>query len=105
MSGNPIYNAIRETIHAYLPDSQVLLFGSRARGTEDKYSDYDLMVITPNPLTQKERLNWSSKIDRAIVHTIHIPIDLLIFSKDEIIAKRDLPVHIVRTVMREGIAL
>jgi predicted nucleotidyltransferase len=105
MNANPVYNAIRETIHTYLPDSQVLLFGSRARGTEDKYSDYDLMVVTPNPLTQKEKLSWSSQLNKAIVDAVHIPIDLLIFSKDEVIAKRELPNHIVRIVMREGIAL
>ena len=99
------YDTIKKTIRSFLPDSRILLFGSRARGNSDIHSDYDLLVITPNILTQKEKLSWSSQIDRAIVKAIHAPVDLLLYSEEEILQKQQLPGHIIRSAMREGIAL
>ncbi len=105
MSSEAILDAIKKTVHAYLPDARILLFGSHAPGDYDKHSDYDLLVITPNVLTQKEKLNWSSQLRKNIVKAIHAPIDLLMFSEEEINEKKVLPGHIVKTAMREGITL
>ena len=35
----------------HLPQARVLAFGSRASGTPRKYSDLDLAIIQPEPLT------------------------------------------------------
>jgi len=100
-----VYDTIRNTVQAYLPDARVLLFGSRARGDYDRHSDYDLLVVTKQELTQKEKLSWSSKMHRAIVKAIHAPIDLLLYTEEEISKKQELPGHIIRTAIREGVAL
>jgi|SRR5579872_1405799 len=105
MRGKVIYDTIKKTIHAYLPDSRILLFGSHARGNFDSHSDYDLLIITPKLLTPKEKLNWSSTLHKDIVKAIHAPVDLLLYSEDEILEKKELPGHIVRTAIREGVAL
>lgn len=105
MNNNIIYETIKRTVLSYLPDSRILLFGSRARGNSDIHADYDLLVITPNALTQKEKISCSSQIDRAIVKAIRAPIDLLLYSEKEILEKQQLPGHIVRAAMREGVAL
>src|SRR5437762_2773864 len=105
MSSEMIYDIIKKTILSYLPDSRILLFGSHARGSNDRHSDYDLLVITPNMLTQREKLNWSSQMDKAIVKAIRAPVDLLLYSEDEVLEKQQLPGHIVRSAVREGIAL
>lgn len=105
MNSETVYDIIKRTVLSYLPDCRILLFSSHARGDNDKHSDYDLLVITPNILTQREKLSWSSQLDRAIVKAIHAPIDLLMYSEDEINEKRSLPGHIVRTAIREGITL
>jgi len=88
-----------------LPGSRVLLFGSRARGDHDCFSDYDLLVITPQTITPKEKIYWSTRLDRAIVENVNIPIDLLLNSEEEVRQKQELPGHIIRSVMREGIVL
>ena len=100
-----IYETIHNTVLSFLPDARILLFGSRAKGNNDKHSDYDLLVITPNALTDKERINWSTQLDHAIVKAIHAPIDLLLYSEEEVSRKQELPGHIVRTALREGIAI
>lgn len=38
-------NAIRQVV----PDADVILYGSRARGNADEYSDYDILVLTDGP--------------------------------------------------------
>ena len=105
MGSDVTYDTIQKTIRSLLPDSRILLFGSRAMGDHDSHSDYDLLLITATLLSEKEKLNWSSRIDRAIVKAIHAPINLLLYSEDEIAGKKELPGHIVRTAIREGIAL
>jgi len=105
MDSQAIYKTIRETVLANLPGSRVLLFGSRARGDGDRFSDYDLLIITPQTFAPREKIKLSTLLDHAIVNAIKAPIDLLINSEEEVLEKQDLPGHIVRTAIREGIIL
>lgn len=105
MDSQAIYKAIRETVLANLPGARVLLFGSRARGDHDRLSDYDLLVITPQTITPKEKIRWNTRLNHAIVDTLRIPVDILINSEEEISEKQQLPGHIVRTAIREGLCL
>jgi predicted nucleotidyltransferase len=105
MDSQAIYTTIRETVQLNLPGSRVLLFGSRARGDYDRFSDYDLMVITQHTLAPREKIRWSTLLNHAIVDALEIPVDILINSEEEVIEKQELLGHIVRTAVREGIAL
>lgn len=100
-----IYNMIRTIVEGCLPGARVLLFGSRARGDNGPQSDYDLMIITPATLTQKDKLSWSSVIRKSIAKSFQVPVDLLLYSEQEILQNQDLPGHIVRSAIKEGIAL
>jgi len=92
-------------VQACLPGSRILLFGSRARGDNDLHSDYDLLIITANILTRTEKLNYSGQLHKAIVRAIHAPADVLLYSEEEIAKKKQLPGHIVRSALREGVVL
>jgi predicted nucleotidyltransferase len=105
MDGAAIYRKIKETVQSCLPGSRVLLFGSRARGEQDSHSDYDLLIVTPKTLSPQDKIEWSTRLDRAIVKAIRAPVDLLLNSEEEILQKQKLPGHIIRSVMREGIVL
>jgi len=105
MNSAAVYKTIRHTVEFYLPGSRVLLFGSRARGEQDRNSDYDLLVITPTTFTPQEKIQWSTRLDQAIVKAICAPVDLLLNSDEEILQKQELPGHIIRSVMREGVML
>ncbi len=89
-------------VNAVLPDSRVCLFGSQANGQANENSDYDLLIITPDLFTPKEKLSTSSNLRKAIIKAIHAPVDLLLYSEAEIKEKQELPGHIVRSAMREG---
>ena len=45
-------NRIRTTILGKIPDAQIFVFGSRARGAANKDSDWDILILLPN-----ERIN------------------------------------------------
>ena len=96
---------IRQTVQTYLPGSRILLFGSRARGDQNNYSDYDLLIITSETLSAQEKIQCSTKIDHAIVKAIRIPVDILLNSQEEIEQKVKLPGHIIRSALKEGVTL
>ena len=100
-----INKAIRQIVEFNLPGSRVLLFGSHARGDHDRFSDYDLLIITPHTFTPKEKIRWSTLLNHAIVKALKIPVDLLINSEEEVNEKRGLPGHVVRTALKEGVSL
>jgi predicted nucleotidyltransferase len=105
VDSSAIYKTIRETVQSNLPGASIVLFGSRARGEADRFSDYDLLIITPQTFTPKEKIRLSTLLNHAIFKALKIPVDLLINSEEEVREKQDLPGHLVRTAMREGIAL
>jgi predicted nucleotidyltransferase len=105
MNRAAIYAKIKETVQSCLPGSRVLLFGSQARGEQNSYSDCDLLIVTPKTLSPQDKIEWSTRLDHAIVNAICAPVDLLLNSEEEILQKQKLPGHIIRSVMREGIAL
>ncbi len=105
MTLQDIFDIIKKTVLSILPDARVLLFGSHARGDYDSDSDYDLLVITSGNLSRNDKLHYSGNLHKAIVKAIHAPVDLLLYSEDEITTKRELPGHIVRAAVREGISL
>jgi predicted nucleotidyltransferase len=39
----------KQAIRQVVPDADVILYGSRARGDADEYSDYDILVLTNGP--------------------------------------------------------
>ena len=88
-----------------MPDVRVLLFGSMARGDSNEDSDYDVLVIIPNTLPLREKITWRTKLNNALVHALKAPVDVLLNSEEEIKKKIQLPSHIVRWAVKEGIEL
>ena len=92
-------------MHDCLPGARILLFGSRARGDGDRYSDYDLIIITPETFTPLGKIKLSTHIDKAIVNTIKIPADLQINSEEEVNQKQEISGHIIRVAVKERLEL
>jgi predicted nucleotidyltransferase len=45
-----ILASIKSKVHLVSPDAKVLLFGSRAYGNPTSESDWDILILTPNPV-------------------------------------------------------
>jgi uncharacterized protein len=92
-----ITNAICEASKPRL----VILFGSQARGTADKHSDIDLLIIGDRPSEKWSRRHEIGKIRRSLP-PINIPVDVLFFTTDEARTWRNTTNHIIRDAFLEG---
>ncbi len=98
------YKIIKESVNELLPDSSILLFGSRARHDNTEESDFDLMIITNNDHDPGELRYYKALIRKKLAQK-RIPADIIIQSKAEVERKKKITGHIVRQVLRESIKL
>ncbi|UXD21799.1 DNA polymerase [Ignicoccus pacificus DSM 13166] len=53
---------IAEILKEIIPDAEIYLVGSVARGDYDAWSDVDILIVTPRELTRKERIEIRAKL-------------------------------------------
>jgi uncharacterized protein len=82
--------------------SQVLLFGSYARGEAGPSSDLDLLIVERGPLGQGKTRRSEIKHLRRALWDFRVPIDILIYTEDEVAAWRDSVNHVIARSLREG---
>ena len=100
-----IHHTIKSMVNSFLPNAQVLLFGSRARGESTIDSDYDLLVITRETYAPRVKMNWEIKIRKALVNELNLPFDVIIQSEKEVSQKKNLSGHIVYYAMKEAVEI
>ncbi len=93
---------IKASVNELLPESIILLFGSRARRDHSNESDFDLMIITSESHNNKE-IRLIKSILRKKLAINKIPADIFIQSKAEADINKEINGHIVRQVFKEGI--
>jgi predicted nucleotidyltransferase len=81
---------------------QVWLFGSRARGQAGPDSDVDLLVVEREPFGPG-RSRWK-ELTRlwSAVTPFRAPVDLLLYSQDEVARYRTWMNHVVAAALRDG---
>jgi predicted nucleotidyltransferase len=105
MTQQEIHKKIRDTVDSHLPGSRLFLFGSRARGDYQRGSDYDLLIITPNHYTDNEKMDWLTLVAKSLIASIKAPFDVFMNDENEVIENQLLPGHIIRSALKEGIAI
>ena len=72
---NRAEQAIKSGAYKFMPDAQLILFGSRARGDAHKRSDFDL-AFKPQPgFTDKQYLEFEEYLEQS--SDLIYPIDLI----------------------------
>jgi predicted nucleotidyltransferase len=88
----------RRLAEAVPPGSEIVLFGSRARGNAADDSDYDVLVIEPeveHPMEESVRL-------RRRLNGLDCPIDVLVFSAERAESRARVRGTVVERARREG---
>lgn len=98
------FSIIKDTARKILPDCRILLFGSRARKDHTTDSDYDFLVITKETIDIRTKRVLKSMMRKELAR-YKIPADILIQSENEINLKKEITGHILKRVLKEGIAL
>jgi len=78
---NSLIQAAR-VLKSELPVSKVILFGSKARGRDDVYSDLDILVITSCPATTQVRGVVSDKLAEINLENDVFLSSVVVFEKD-----------------------
>lgn len=87
--------AVRRIVEAAHP-AKVILFGSRARGDEDKGSDLDLMVIeNREPDTYDEMVRLRKAVGS-------VGVDILVYSQAEFERRSQVPGTVLYWARKEG---
>ena len=83
---------------------KLILFGSRARGDFSEGSDYDILIIVQKSLGIKEKMRLSARLRRELAKK-GIDADIIVKSNDEIDYYKDKIGSVVRSALKEGVAL
>ncbi|MBF0317194.1 MAG: nucleotidyltransferase domain-containing protein [Nitrospirae bacterium] len=90
-----IVKSIVETVHPL----KVILFGSYARGQANP--DLDFLVVEQEPFNVRSRMKRLGNIYRGLPPYL-IPIDVVLYSKDEFDKWKDGINHVIARAYREG---
>ena len=92
-----IDRAVRILVDAAKP-SRIMIFGSYARGDAREDSDLDLLVIEPRV---EDRAREMVRLRRAL-RPLRIPVEILVYSADEVARWGDQPGSALYWALREG---
>ena len=102
---DPRIAAVASGIAAAIPEAQVRLFGSRAKGTARLDSDVDLLITVPDPwLKTHDRMRVLGDLWRQ--YSSHrLPLDLLLYSQSEVSQRQHYRGAVTTRAYEEGILL
>ena len=95
---------IREIVSKYVYPVEVRLFGSRATGSAEPDSDFDLLVVVPDGPSRDELLTQSSRCRRELARH-GIDADVLIRTESTVDDFRDKPGSVIRSALIEGVEI
>ncbi|MBP6735760.1 MAG: nucleotidyltransferase domain-containing protein [Chromatiaceae bacterium] len=95
---------INATVGAVAPE-QIVLFGSRARGDNGPDSDLDLLVVARDSFTPEHTRQGDLRRIRQAIRPFRLPVDVLLYSHDEIDTWRQSPNHVIGRSLREGLTV
>ena len=90
--------AVRIVLEATPPGSEVILFGSYARGNPTEDSDLDFLVVEPIVRARRREMVRL----RLVLRPLRIPVDVLVVSRAVFEAWKNLPNNVVSVAAREG---
>ena len=101
MTTETIVDTMVNRIVARFEPSRILLFGSRARGTDNRWSDVDLLVVMEE-VTDKRQA--AIEIGRAL-SDLPVGKDIIVTTPEEIARRGHLVGSVLRAALREGVVV
>ena len=92
---------ITERLVANAKPEKTVLFGSYARGTPREDSDLDLLIVKDSTLPRYKR----GREIRKHLRGLKVPIDLVVYTKEEIARWREVNAAFITTVVETGVVL
>ena len=93
-----IIEEIKDIIAKEISPLKIILFGSHARGEDNRESDLDLLIIMESSLPRHKR----SKEIRLLLSKFIFGKDILVYTPEEIEEWKDVPDAFITTAINEG---
>ncbi len=97
-------NIIKKVIREIVPNSQMILFGSRSRGEASFNSDYDILISVKHNLDFEEKRSLG-RIIRKRLALIGIDVDIIVKTENDVEYYKDKIGSIVREALKEGLSI
>jgi len=105
MAESIIKEVINETLKAYnLEGEKIILFGSRARGTQRKDSDWDILVVVKQPVAKETKQKLFKEITERLSYYL-IPCDVIIKSVKDLEFYKNFYGTVTYEALKEGHSL
>lgn len=94
----------KRAIRRVVPDAEVILYGSRARGKAEEYSDWDILILVDRPANMALQERMISEVYPLELETGAM-LTLITYSREQWDSAlyRAMPLH--KNIEREGILL
>lgn len=98
MISKKLQEEIKKRLTSKFDIEKIIVFGSQARGTANKYSDVDLLVITKNV---RKRLKLIDQMDSSL-EGLNLARDMIVVSDNEYEKDKFIPGTVSRYAYLEG---
>jgi predicted nucleotidyltransferase len=95
---------VEQQIHSIVPDAEVILYGSRARGDAGPASDWDFLILVDQPLDQDRIVELKNRLYDLELETDTV-LTSIVRTRDEWNSPKYSVLPFKRTVEREGVSL
>ncbi|MBU2446966.1 MAG: nucleotidyltransferase domain-containing protein [Bacteroidetes bacterium] len=94
-------NKIVDTIVKNFNPQRIILFGSYANNSRNAASDLDLLIIKDIDVPRYKR----GRLIRKYLRGMKVPIDILVYTNEEIEKWKDVDTAFITSVLKKGIVL
>ena len=101
---DPKLEKIKSIIRSVLPNSEIILFGSRAQEEFRDDSDYDIMVVVKHSLSVKEKRQHASLLRKKLAK-MEIDADIIVKTENDVSYYSDKIGSLVREAILSGVNL
>jgi len=102
MNRKELISKVKESVKSIDMEAQVILYGSRSRGNENSFSDWDFLILTPNFVDETFKNKIRSKLIDTELEAEEV-ISTIIFSNETWNNLKVTPLY--KNISRDGIRI
>jgi len=99
-----LINRVEQAIHSIVPDAEIILYGSHARGDAGPLSDWDFLILVHEPVDRNLTIAIRNKLYDVELETDTV-LSCIVRTKREWDSPRYSVLPFKRTVEREGVVV
>jgi len=99
-----LLNRVKKSVHAITPNADIIFYGSRVRGEEREYSDWDFLILVDQPVKRDLKEKIQDSLYEIELDTDEI-LSCIMRSKKEWNSGRYSVLPYKKNVVREGVLL